>query len=278
MRFENMIGLGIAGNFTGHLEQAGESGDFVGVETDEEDAPKGIFPFYLPGHPNSFLSVYPLSSNTIDAPKNENLQMEPEVAIVFDIEYEDGAVVSLTPKFFGAYNDCSIRKEGAKKISEKKNWGTNSKGLAKNLIKLESIQKGGELDDYRIASFLIRNGSLHRYGIDSSVKSYSYFHERLIVWLIDKMNNQSENGPLECIPKLIKECGYPKQALVSIGATRYTAYGEANFLEANDEAIVVLYPSSVYGYEEVEKIVAAKSHKGKNCLSVLYQSVKTNAE
>ena len=48
MNLQGMLGFGVAGNFTGHLEQAGESGDFIGVETDEECAPKGIFPFYLP--------------------------------------------------------------------------------------------------------------------------------------------------------------------------------------------------------------------------------------
>ncbi len=274
MKFESMIGLGVAGNFTGHLEQAGESGDFASIATLDDEAPKGIFPFYLPSHQNSFLSVYPLSSNTIEAQKNANIQMEPEVAIIFDIEYENGVVMALTPKYFGAYNDCSIRKEGAKKISEKKNWGKNSKGAAKNFIELDSLAEDGKLDDYRIASFLIRNGSLHRYGIDSDVKGYSYFHERLVSWLIEKMNNQKEKGPLECISTLLKECGYPKQALISIGATRYTAYGETTFLEPNDEAIVVLYPASIYKYEEIEKIVAAKSHKGRNCLSTIYQTVK----
>jgi len=41
------IGFGVAGNFTGHLEQAGEASDFVGVEA-AAGAPKGVFPFYVP--------------------------------------------------------------------------------------------------------------------------------------------------------------------------------------------------------------------------------------
>jgi len=276
MKFDKMIGLGIAGNFTGHLEQAGESGDFAGIITEDSEAPKGIFPFYLPSHPRSFLSEYPLSSDSIKIPQNDShIQLEPEVAIVFDISYDaDNTVIDLTPRYFGAYNDCSIRKPNAKKISEKKNWGKASKGLAKHLIEVKSLKEGGELDGYRIASFLMREGSLHRYGIDSAVKSYSYFHEKLISWLIDKMNNQKDSGPLESIATLLRECNYPKQTLISIGATRYTNYGETTYLQENDEAIVVLYPSKIYSYEEIEQIASAKSHKGKNCISILFQQIK----
>jgi hypothetical protein len=39
------FGFGVAGNFAGHLEQAGESADFVNVASNGV-APKGIFPSY----------------------------------------------------------------------------------------------------------------------------------------------------------------------------------------------------------------------------------------
>jgi hypothetical protein len=280
MKFYKMIGLGIAGNFTGHLEQAGESADFTDLKIENSSAPKGLFPFYLPSHPNSFLSIYPLSSDAIKIPKDgNNIQIEPEVAIVFDIVYDaDNRVTNLKPRYFGAYNDCSIRRPGAKKISEKKNWGEASKGASDNLIKVESLEIGGKLDEYKIACFLIRDGSLHRYGIDSEVKRYSYFHEQLISWIIDKMNNQKDEGPLESIPSLLKECNYPEQALISIGATRYTPYGETTYLKAGDEAIVALYPFSEYNLEEIERIVAAKSHKNKKHLSILCQKVEANQQ
>ena len=72
---KNIIGFGIAGNFAHHLDQAGESSDFVNVKTEEENAPKGIFPFYLPKS-DSFLGVYPLSNDIIVAPRgvDGNLQ------------------------------------------------------------------------------------------------------------------------------------------------------------------------------------------------------------
>lgn len=99
-----------------------------------EIAPKGLFPFYAPGH-DSFLSVFPLSHDVITPPVDSkaaaSLQAEPEVGIACEVRYAaDGTVEALVPFAFGACNDCSIRVPGAAKISEKKNWGTCSKGVA----------------------------------------------------------------------------------------------------------------------------------------------------
>ena len=41
---QDMATFGVAGNFTGHLEQAGEAKDFINIKTKEENAPKAIFP------------------------------------------------------------------------------------------------------------------------------------------------------------------------------------------------------------------------------------------
>lgn len=274
MTFKNTIGIGVAGNFTGHLEQAGESADFVGVVTAEADAPKGIFPFYLPSHPTSHLATYPLSSYEIDMPnEHDNLQAEPEVAVVCDIVYADGKVATLKPKFFGAYNDCSIRREGARKISDKKNWGANSKGIAKKLLRVDSFQKGGMMDSYRIACYLGRGGVLHAYGIDSAVSSYSYFHGKLMDWIVERINNQQDSGPLENVGELLRECGYPTEAIVSIGATRYTEFGESGYLQKGDEVYTVLYPSEVYDEDEIKNMINEGSLDADG-LSVLHQVVK----
>ena len=82
----NMIGLGVAGNFAGHLEQAGEAVDFKNVTVEETNAPKGLFPFYVPANNGEFVEVYPLSSSRISRPhEGGNLQIEPEIAIVAEI-------------------------------------------------------------------------------------------------------------------------------------------------------------------------------------------------
>ena len=44
----NIPTFGVAGNFTGHLEQAGEAKDFENVKTAEVNAPKALFPTYIP--------------------------------------------------------------------------------------------------------------------------------------------------------------------------------------------------------------------------------------
>ena len=58
MNFEHVIGLGVAGNFAGHLEQAGEAKDFVAVKVADAVAPKAIFPFYVPSADAGFLQTY----------------------------------------------------------------------------------------------------------------------------------------------------------------------------------------------------------------------------
>lgn len=248
--------FGVAGNFTGHLEQAGEAADFTKVKTAEANAPKALFPTYLPGNPGSsvpaFLTVFPFDEYRIIFPKGEQkLQIEPECAIVCKAVWEDGKLLELKPFLFGASNDCSIRKQGAKKISEKKNWGASSKGFATNQLKIDKFEKGGIMDRYRIASFLVRDGVAHPYGEDSAVRDYSYFYDKLLNWCIDKINNQPNEGPAEEIGKYLNAASCPRTIMISVGATRYTEYGEHNFLQSGDRSVVVVYPEDKYSQSEI---------------------------
>jgi hypothetical protein len=245
--YKNYVGFGVAGNFALHLEQAGESADFKEVITDDPNGPKGMFPFYLPNR-GDFLGTFPLSSDTLTLPSQKcNVQIEPEVALICDLTYDkQGFVTAITPKFFGAYNDCSLRIEGAAKISHKKNWGPNSKGLSQTLIPIDTFEKGGVMDHYRIASFLRRDGALMRYGEDVELTGYSYFYGKLLDWMRQQINTQTNVGPLESICDYLKESGNPTQAIISIGATRYTSFGETNFLQEGDELIVVVYDNNLY--------------------------------
>ena len=240
--FKNSIGLGVAGNFAHHLKQAGEEKDFENVVTEEENAPKGIFPFYLP-HSKSFLGVYPVGDDVLELPTfKANAQVEPEVGILFDISYDDTfKVSSLIAKKFTAFNDCTIRKEGAKKISEKKSWSANSKGIAKEWIEIDKFEEGGVMDNFHLCSFVRRDGVLHEYGVDAPLLGYSYFYKKLENWLVEKMNEQKDFGPLEDISEHLKSCDYPKQAFICIGATAYAEFGEKNYLKVNDEIYVVVY-------------------------------------
>ena len=242
MNLKNMIGLGVAGNFAYHLEQAGEIKDFENITTEQPYAPKGIFPFYIP-YCDTFLGVYPEGTDTLYLPEHEaNAQMEPEIAILFDIIYgDDDTVADLIAQKFTTFNDCTIRKAGAKKISEKKNWGVNSKGIGDKWIAIDRFEKGGIMDRYHICSFVVREGILHTYGVDAPLLGYSYFYDKLKLWLIDKLNRQKDFGPLEDMAGHLKASGYPDQAFISIGATAYAEFGEKNYLKSNDEIYVIAY-------------------------------------
>lgn len=244
MQLQNTIGLGVAGNFAHHLEQAGELKDFENVITAEPDAPKGIFPFYLPGS-DSFLGLYSIGTDRLTLPDYEaNAQVEPEIAVLFDIVYDDEKkVIDLIAQKFTTFNDCTIRKEGAKKISEKKSWGPNSKGIGDKWIAIDRFEEGGVMDHYHLCSFVKREGVLHPYGVDAPLLGYSYFYTKLKTWLIDKMNTQEDFGPLENIAGHLQSTNYPKQALISIGATAYAAFGENNYLKNGDEVYVIAYDS-----------------------------------
>lgn len=268
--------FGVAGNFTGHLEQAGEASDFTNIKTNEVNAPKALFPTFIPnakGAVPSFLGLFPFDSEKIIFPENEeNIQIESECAVLFKAEWKEGKVVSLIPLSFCASNDVSIRKAGAKKISIKKNWGKSTKGLSANFIALDSFSKGGVLDNYRIASYMVRDGKVFEYGENSPVSGYSYMYEKLVDWIIEKLNYQTDQGPAENVNLYLNEAGLPKNILVSIGATRYTEFGEHNFLKKGDKSVVVLYPENKYSPAQIEEFVKNNAFEDKD-ISALVQEV-----
>jgi len=271
-----MIGLGVAGNFAGHLEQAGEADSFSHVEVKETGAPKAIFPFYVPGYIHddfSFLPVFPLSSDTIVFPEEgDNLQLEPEVAIVCRVSYTDGAVSKLLPLHFGAYNDCSIRNPNARKISQKKNWGAKTKGLSATLFDIDVFDEGGVMNRYRIASYLQRDNEFFEYGIDSPVSGYSYNHSKLLEWVIDKMNHQQDEDPMQAITPLLEAAAYPDFTVISIGATRYTEFGETHFLKTGDRTFVAVYDARRYTPDQIVDRIKSGDLDGEG-ISALVQDI-----
>lgn len=282
-KYKHFLGLGIAGNFALHLAQAGELEEFKDIITADEAAPKGMFPFYLPKPSNpvdqanisakGMLFTYPLSSDTIKLPKEDvNVQAEPEVGLICKLEYTAGKLSAIKPTYFGAYNDCSIRVAGASKISDKKNWGGDSKGFSDTLIKIDKFEEGGIMDNYSICSFLRRDGKLEAYGEDVELSGYSYFYEKLTEWIQNQLLTQEDFGPLEAIESYIDACGNPDEAIISIGATRYTPYGENTFLQAGDEVLIALYDRREQTLEEVTAFLYEHKYNEKN-MSVLAQKV-----
>jgi hypothetical protein len=256
------FGFGVAGNFAGHLEQAGEAADFVNV-TSEGVAPKGIFPWYAPGN-DSFLGEFPLSQDAIVLPQSDeplNLQIEPEVGLACRVVWAGDTVASLEPFALGAFNDCSIRRPGAPKISHKKNWGSASKGVAREFFDISDLTPDGPTATLRLVCRLrAADGQLHDYGVDSPLLGYSYYGEVLLDWIVERLANQkgSAETPLEDVGALMVASGHPEHVLIGIGATRYTPLGESTFLQPGDEAIVRVYDTESSAYSELRQKVSSR--------------------
>ncbi len=270
-------GIGVAGNFAGHLEQAGEAADFVAVMPTTAGAPKGIFPWYLPGD-DGFLGVFPISHDRLELPDEDgvDLQIEPEVGMLARVDYNAGGrVIAVTPEAVVAWNDCSIRRQGARRISEKKNWGPASKGMAAHGFAVDDIAPDGGLGTLRIASFMRRRGQVHAYGVDSPARGYSYGGATLLHWVIDRLRHQrgSDATPLEDVGAYLDRVGQPDRALIGIGATRYTPFGESTYLVAGDESIVIVYDERASSPDRVAAAVDAGAEDTLPEASVLRQVV-----
>lgn len=270
----NSFGIGVAGNFAGHLEQAGEDHDFVAVAA-KPAAPKGIFPFYARGAVN-YLADYPISSTRIAWTTAGDLQIEPELAVLCSIDYDaTGAASKLHPRMVAAFNDCSARRADADKISEKKNWGADSKGIAARGFVVDEIERDGATSTLRLACFLRRDSSVSTYGVDSAVADYSYYGSQLLDWTVERLCHQrdEEGSPLEDVGALLATCGHPSSVVIGIGATRYTPFGESNFLKPGDESIVVAYDGAAHSAEEIRFAVDAGDELELDAASVLRQIV-----
>ena len=257
---DRWAGFGVVGNFAGHLEQAGEIKDFVSLKL-QGDGPKGLFPFHLAidGH---FLSIDPTSSWDLALPEGAQVQGEPEVALYCELSYGLDACVNIKPLAFAAFDDASIRREGAPKISVKKNWGTGSKGLSSNWIPLaDGLNAGAAIDGYRIASFLGREGVWSAYGIDSPIAGYTLYGPDLVEWIRQKLSSQKDQGPLEDLPQLLALANHPTHAVITIGATRYTPLGETTFLQPGDRFAVAVYDPKQIDAARLPALCA----KGESC-------------
>ncbi|PLY05352.1 MAG: hypothetical protein C0625_15095 [Arcobacter sp.] len=249
---KDYLGFAVAGNFANHLGEAGEADEFSVIETEDKNAPKGMFPFYIKDH-DSFLGTYPLCNEIIltHGREDDKLQAEAEVALICDFIYEDGKVKDIVPKYFSAFNDCSIRTQDGKKLSTKKNWGPKTKGISKDLIEIDNFTEEGILSKYHISSFIKRDGVLHNYGTISAVKSYAYFFTQLKDWMIDKLNTQVECGPLEEITQFLKKAKEAKGILIAAGATAYSEFGKKNYLKKGDELFIYVYNAHVNSHVDI---------------------------
>ena len=249
---KDYLGFAVAGNFAGHLGEAGEADEFSVIKTEDKNAPKGLFPFYIKGH-DSFLGTYPISYDVLSTHNRESdkLQAEPEVALICDFVYENEKVIDIIPRYFSAFNDCSLRFQDGNKLSTKKNWGINTKGISTDFIEIDNFSETGILSKYHLSSFIKRDGKIHNYGTISAVKSYSYFFIQLKDWMINKFNTQEDCGPLEELGQFMKNAKDAKGMLIAAGATAYSEFGKRNFLKKGDELFIYVYNARVYSHQNI---------------------------
>jgi hypothetical protein len=269
---KDYLGFGVAGNFANHLGEAGEADEFSVIETKEKDAPKGLFPFYIPHH-QTFLGEFPICNDIIKHKDIEHMQVEAEVALICDFEYKEGKLTDIIPRYFSAFNDCSNRIQDGNKLSTKKNWGKNSKGISTDFIKIDCFTKEGILDKFHIASFVKREGILKDYGTLSAVNSYSYFFEQLKHWMIDKFNTQEDCGPLEELSPFIANIQGAKGLLIAAGATAYTEFGKYNFLQRGDEIFIYVYNAHFHSFQDIINDISGADVHLSQC-SKLHQIVE----
>ena len=84
---------------------------------------------------------------------------------------------------------------------------------------------------------------------------------------------ETDRGPLENMARWLEIAGHPKQALISIGATRYTDFGETHFLEAGDESIVAVYDTRRFSNADIRRIAMGERETTAEGLSLLRQTV-----
>jgi len=253
-------GLGVAGNVAGHMAQAGEA-DAAAEDAPAAKTPAAIFTFYAP-HPHTVdasetevlmrLSQFPVTNAVIRYPQIEgagNVQVEPEMGLYVDIVYskDEKRVERLVPRRIAAFNDCSIRKlDGSQKLSEKKNWGEASKGISLRSFRIHSMAPGTLVDELVLVSYIKRGDQVHQYSVDAPAKNYLMFHEPLLDWIIDRINNQATEDKWEAIFPEMVESDYPTSMWIALGAGEYTEWGSTNFLQAKDECLVLVYNTKTY--------------------------------
>jgi hypothetical protein len=215
-----------------------------------------MFPIYLPGLDHR-LGAWPFHAEQLRLPDEPvDVQPEPEVALRVRLTWDDGGVCALEPLAFAAGDDTSLRRP-AERLHEKKNWGPAAKGLSTTWIPIDTFDGGGALGRYRLACWHVRDGACRAYGEDSAVRDYRLIWGDLLGWMVDRLRNQTEVGPLDHLGTWLDRAGRPDEAVILIGATRYTDFGEGTFVEPGDEVVVVVYDGERYTSQAVAAAIEA---------------------
>ncbi len=250
-----LFGIGIAGNFAGHLTQTGEAKALAHAIDDQK--PQALFAFYVPESREPYLAVNPYSSDILTLPDDidAKVQMEAEVGVVADIDYANGQVTSITPRSMCLVNDATHRNAKVTKLAQKKNWGKASKGVSQESWPLTGFTEQSGLNAYRFCAFHCQDQRWYLCCQDASLGDYSYFYQPLLAWLVDTINQQSDDGALHAIRAQLEQAGLPRQIVISLGASRYTAQGERHHLQPGDRLCALLYHEQQVDFQTIKQCI-----------------------
>lgn len=236
------ICIGIIGNYYGHASGA--------ENIEEHPLPNGIFVIHQQDAEtltSERVAIYPSEGSDVD--------IEPEFVVRCKVIYERGRVVDLVPQAMTIGNDYTIRTlEGATKISDRKAWGSRSKGINHSWWKESSFIDENCAENINIVSYIERNGKIHCATPIASCANTKLFNVELIRWVVNKINNQQDEGIYEQILPEFEKSGMPDELLLYTGAPSYSAWGEDNFIQRGDRVHIMAYCSDVWQSEQIEML------------------------
>ena len=53
-----------------------------------------------------------------------------------------------------------------------------------------ALAPGSLVDSLVMVSYVLRAGECHKYSVDAPARNYTMFHEPLLEWIVERINNQ----------------------------------------------------------------------------------------
>ena len=254
----NSITMGVIGNYAGHLSGA--------ENVQENEHPSGLF-----------VIDHNASSLTTDAiihypTKGENIDIEPEFVIEYDIIYEGEQVSQVRGRRMTIGNDITIRQlKDETKISARKSWGKASKGVYSQWWSLDSL---ADLSDISLISYIETNGECHLATQPLETHQIKLFGAALEDWLVTTLNHQGSHGMFDQLLPQLKANGYPTTLTLFTGAPNYTDWGKTYFLQPDDIMHIIGYRTSEYDHQEVMDLFASNNIQAVPNILYLKQKMK----
>lgn len=257
----NSISVGIIGNYFGHLSGA--------ENIKEHPLPNGIFIIHC-DHPETMTSgaevKYPINGSKVD--------IEPEFVIRFDTRYQNGKLSALTATHMTIGNDFTIRElDGSSKISQRKAWGEKSKGINSTWWEMREFTSENYGKNLNLISYIERGGEFYCATELVDCLDTKVFCVELIEWIIDRINNQEDEGMYEEIHSELLANDFPEELILYTGAPNYSGWGEDNFIKIGDKVHISAFKTDLVSLKEVENLFVQGKQVNNDAMLTFSQEV-----